>query len=158
MHGSKYCVAQMNIGKWTGRFLILTFVTAFFALACEPAFTLLVDRLDASPFSAADLEPGGPYLPEEKALLLSSCLDKHSSTRELECNCFADRAGTELPRAERKSLVTQWSFKFLESMRIGKGIAVTANQTSQFTGSYLLSVMRQNANKLAATCGLGTIH
>ena len=148
----------MQYNKWRRRILVLTATAFTIALGFEPASTYFVDRLNPVDFSRADLFPGGSYTPEEKSALFAGCLSKYAHERQAACQCFTEKAGARLARVERQSLLSQWSWQILEAMRIAKGMALAANRSYELPGPYLLAVMRQDSNKLAASCGLSAIY
>ncbi len=75
--------------------------------------------------TAADLEKGGSFPPEERAALVAACTIQAEVNGEKVCGCIADKAGTELSRFDRLVMTATFRQKLAEIVAAGKGLVAS---------------------------------
>jgi hypothetical protein len=72
--------------------------------------------------TAADLEVGGSYPPEEKQALVAACEKSRGADSSTQCACIADRAGTEFSRFERLIFTASLEHSATKIVAVTKGL------------------------------------
>lgn len=93
----------MTVLKW----LLIIFGVLFLAFMAGLIGTYYwASTVESEKLTAADLEIGGSYPPEERQALLGACEHsvKGSKTDPNACTCITDKAGSEFSRFERLAL------------------------------------------------------
>jgi hypothetical protein len=93
----------MTVLKWV---LVAVGVIFLALVAIGVGGYFWAQNIEAVKLTAADLQPGGSYPPEEREALITACKNQPKTGADAAaCTCLADKAGTDASRFERLALI-----------------------------------------------------
>ena len=110
----------MTVLKW----LLIIFGVLFIAfMAVVIGGYYWASTVEGVKLTAADLEVGGPYPPEERQALLGACQKSGIAGADANsCTCVADKAGSQSSRFERLAVTAALESNATMIMALTKGL------------------------------------
>jgi hypothetical protein len=110
----------MTVLKW----LLIIFGVLFIAfMAVVIGGYYWASTVESVKLTAADMEVGGPYPPDERQALLGACQKSGVAGADANaCTCVADKAGTEASRFERLMVTAVLEANATMVMALTKGL------------------------------------
>ena len=141
----------MTVLKW----LLIIFGVLFIAfMAVVIGGYYWASTVESVKLTAADLEVGGPYPPEERQALLGACQKSAhgSATDPNACTCIADKAGSEFSRFERLALTAGLEGSPTKIVALTKGLI--EGGIAQDKVDAMEKGSKERIDGLLKTCGL----
>jgi hypothetical protein len=108
----------MTVLKWV---LVAVGVIFLALIAIGVGGYFWAQNIEAVKLTAADLQPGGSYPPEEREALITACKNQPKAADAAACTCLADKAGTDASRFERLALIAGFETSPTKLVALVKG-------------------------------------
>jgi hypothetical protein len=108
----------MTVLKWV---LVAVGVIFLVLVAIGVGGYFWAQNIEAVKLTAADLQPGGSYPPEEREALITACKNQPKAGDTAACTCLADKAGTDASRFERLALIAGFETSPTKLVALVKG-------------------------------------
>ena len=143
----------MKVLKWV---LIVFGAVLLVFIAVGAGGLYWASTVESVKLTAADLDIGGSYPPEERQALFDAC--KSSSENEggdeAACTCLTDNAGTESSRLERLILVASFEGNWTRIVALVKGVAFSGLPEEKI--DELRAYAKRRMKSLKTMCGLSS--